>query len=101
MFVLQTGYLLVRDESTVVESISLYLACNKKMLMMMMIVVIIMMMMMIMMIMMMMCGVSRQTMDGMMIDRRIHMDTLPTFIHPRDQRSGIGLQLLGPPIQLM
>ena len=66
MFVLQTGYLLVRDESTVVEPISLYLACNKKMLMMMMIVVIIMMMMMIIMIMMMMCGVSRQTMDGML-----------------------------------
>ena len=39
MFVLQTGYLLVRDESTVVEPISLYLACNKKKKMMMMIVV--------------------------------------------------------------
>ena len=65
MFVLQTGYLLVRDESTVVEPISLYLACNKMMMMMMMIVVIIMMMMIIM-IMMMMCGVSRQTMDGML-----------------------------------
>jgi hypothetical protein len=75
MFVLETGYLLVRDESTVVESISLHLACKKMMMMMMMmmmivvmIVVIIIMMMMIaviIMIMMMMCGVSRQTMDGM------------------------------------
>jgi len=73
MFVLQTRYLLVRDESTVVEPISLHFACNKKKKMMMMmivvmIVVIIIMMMMIaviIMIMMMMCGVSRQTMDGM------------------------------------
>ena len=72
MFVLQTRYLLVRDESTVVEPISLHLACKKKkkmmMMMMMIIVVIIIMMMMIaviIMMMMMMCGVSRQTMDGM------------------------------------
>jgi hypothetical protein len=71
MFILETGYLLVRDESTVVEPISLHLACKKKkkkmMMMMMMIVVIIIMMMMIAVIIMimMMCGVSRQTMDGM------------------------------------
>jgi len=65
MFVLETGYLLVRDESTVVESISLHLACNKEMMMMMMMIVVIMMMMIIM-NMMMMYGVSRQTMDGMM-----------------------------------
>ena len=69
MFVLETGYLLVRDESTVVESISLHLACKKKkkkMMMMMIVVIIIMMMMIAVIIMiMMMCGVSRQTMDGM------------------------------------
>jgi surface polysaccharide O-acyltransferase-like enzyme len=41
MFVLQTGYLLVRDESTAVEPISLHLACKMMMIIVMIVIVIV------------------------------------------------------------